>query len=1039
MSTENKEKKGLPGGPEPRAAENKKEIDLHSLMLDFTPLACTLRDENYRIADCNEEAVKLFGVKNKQEFRERFSEMSPEYQPNGQLSSELAAQYLKKAYEDGRYVFEWTHRTVDGTLFPAEITLVRAGLELSGYTTLGYTRDLREQKRMERELREALDESNRVRDTMTSVINQSDMYVYVTELHTDKILFITDSLKRLLRVEGDVTGQYCYKALRGNMDERCEFCACKQLDTEPDATIVWEEHDASRDIYYRHTDRYVDWPGGEKVHIQYGVDFTDIKKAQEKLEHREKQLITLNNMAAAFLTQDNSLYGDVITREVGAIADSMKLDRVCIFRNASVSAHSVLHTSMIYCWDKESGGTREPIKAFVDATYAEFAPSWERIFKTGEAINTPARLMPELEAATMKTFGVVSAFVTPIFIDNALWGFTLFEDRYNERFFDSESAEMMRSAAFLFANAILRNEMEHEVGYRDRLLRAVNQAAAFLLNSDMDSFENNLLQSMKIMTEAVKADRMYIWKNYTVEDRLYGKRLYEWAESAEMEYEKEFASSQSYGDHFPRWQKILSAGNSINDLLRNMPAGEREILSSQRIVSLLVVPVFMKDEFWGFVGFDDCHNERIFTGEEEAILRSVSLLFTHALVRNEMTLSLRDTSVKLETALEQATAASKAKSDFLSTMSHEMRTPMNAIIGMTTIGRNAETIDQKNYALDKIDGASSHLLAIINDVLDMAKIEANRLELASVEYNFEKLLQKTLAVIQFRADEKRQRLTVNVDNGIPRFLIGDDQRLAQVITNLLSNAVKFTPEEGRIHLEASLVDKTEENCELRVEVADNGIGILPEQQEKLFGAFVQAESGTSREYGGTGLGLVISKRIVELMGGSIWVESEAGKGARFIFTVKMLVGKPVPEEDSLEDGGARQVLREDEFSGKTLLLAEDIEINREILIALLEDTGLLIDCAENGKEALEMIEAAPEKYDFVFMDVQMPKMDGLEATRRIRALPVSRRGRLPIIAMTANVFKDDIEACLAAGMDNHLGKPLDIDRVFEMLRKYRRA
>jgi CheY-like chemotaxis protein len=310
------------------------------------------------------------------------------------------------------------------------------------------------------------------------------------------------------------------------------------------------------------------------------------------------------------------------------------------------------------------------------------------------------------------------------------------------------------------------------------------------------------------------------------------------------------------------------------------------------------------------------------------------------------------------------------------------------------------------------------------------------------------MLQHVAGIINHRVEEKRQSYTMKIGGSIPRYVVGDDQRLAQVITNLLSNAAKFTPEGGKISLEASLVKETDGVCEIKIVVEDTGIGISPEQQAKLFNAFVQADSGTSREFGGTGLGLVISRRIIEMMGGGITVESELGKGSRFIFTINALRGKgkgktadgghasrksDVGSESAHEasgDGGAG------EFRGKRMLLAEDIEINREILLYLLEPTGIAIDCAENGVEALEMVSGAPDRYDIVFMDMQMPRMDGLEATRRIRALPERARGRLPIVAMTANVFKSDIEDCLAAGMDDHLGKPLDIDKVIELLRQF---
>jgi signal transduction histidine kinase/CheY-like chemotaxis protein len=386
--------------------------------------------------------------------------------------------------------------------------------------------------------------------------------------------------------------------------------------------------------------------------------------------------------------------------------------------------------------------------------------------------------------------------------------------------------------------------------------------------------------------------------------------------------------------------------------------------------------------------------------------------------------------------IKKTEAANRAKSNFLSSMSHEMRTPINAIIGMTLIGKKSDDMHGKNHSLNKIGDASSHLLGVINDILDMAKIEANKLELSPVEFEFEKMLHKVLTVINFRINEKQQKLTVNIDEKIPGFLVGDDQRLAQVITNLLSNAVKFTPESGKIQVDASLLRETDNYCELCLEVSDNGIGIAPEHHQKLFGVFQQAESGTSRKYGGTGLGLVISKNIVELMGGKIWVESELDKGTRFSFTIK--AGRSTKKTHApfslkeLQD----QLKDIDEFTGKKMLLAEDIEINRDILIALLEDTGIIIDCAENGQEALDMIKSTPDKYDIVFMDMQMPKMDGLEATRHIRSLPALQNSKLPIVAMTANVFKEDIEACIAAGMDGHLGKPLDLDKIMEVLRKY---
>jgi signal transduction histidine kinase/CheY-like chemotaxis protein len=530
----------------------------------------------------------------------------------------------------------------------------------------------------------------------------------------------------------------------------------------------------------------------------------------------------------------------------------------------------------------------------------------------------------------------------------------------------------------------------------------------------------------------------------------------------------------------------------------------------------------------------------------------------------EKNANLKKLNEQFAAAKEEADKSNRAKSEFLSNMSHEMRTPMNAIIGMTSIGKTALGVDEKNYALKKIENASSHLLGVINDILDMSKIEANKLEISSLEFDFEKALRKAVNVINFRIDEKKQNFHVDIDRNIPRHIVSDDQRLAQVITNLLSNAVKFTPDGGSIRLSARFLGEKNGRCTIQFDVNDTGIGISAEQQERLFNAFQQADLSTSRKFGGTGLGLAISKRIVEMMGGKIRVESEPGKGSTFSFTIQAGRGKTeltsllnsgvkwenvriLAVDDDLETleffketaknlrlscntvSGAEEVIRlldqkqyydiyfvdwkmpgmngielsrkikehqsghsvvimissaewsaiaadakaagvdrflskplfpsdiadcvneclgsggvigEDSqpmprntFESRRVLLAEDMEINREIVLALLEPTGLEIQCAENGKEAVRMFGENPGYYDMIFMDVQMPEMDGYEATRRIRSYDHPRAREIPIVAMTANVFREDVEKCLEAGMNDHIGKPLDIEEILSNLRK----
>jgi signal transduction histidine kinase/DNA-binding response OmpR family regulator len=743
---------------------------------------------------------------------------------------------------------------------------------------------------------------------------------------------------------------------------------------------------------------------------------------------------------------------------------------------------------------------------------------------------------------------------------------------YREKLARSQMPWLIGAAVLLFCVLVLlfvlfqRNRQEgkrlEQVVYdrtfefvrQDQLLHVVNDLASILLASDTDELKSALDSGVETIARCVAVDRVYVWRNTMKSDgQLYYTRVYYWIKNGENGRDE--VMEFSYHDTFPIWEETLAMGKCVNGPIKIFSESDRLRLEPYRIKSILIVPVFLKDTFWGFVSFDDCHKERSFPEGEEGILRSGSLLIVNAMLRNEMARHIKDTVVKLE-------AASLAKSEFLANMSHEIRTPMNAIIGMTSIGKSSADIERKDYSLTKIEDASNHLLGIINDILDMSKIEANKFDLSPVEFEFEKMLQRVVNVINFRIDQKHQHFTVYIDKAIPRTLVGDDQRLAQVITNLLSNAVKFTPEQGSISLDTRFVKEENRVCTIQVEVKDTGIGISPGQQQRLFHSFQQAESSTTRKFGGTGLGLAISKRIVEMMGGTIWIESEPGKGSTFAFTIQAGRGREekrsllapgvnwsnirlmavdddpdireyftelaqrfnvscdavpggeealaainqngpydiyfidwkmpgmngveltrkIREKDSGDSvvimisaaewnvieneakqagvnkflskplfpssiadlineclGGVSGVKADDapvdNFEGLRILLAEDVEINREIVLTLLEPTGIAIDCAENGAEAVRLYSAGPEKYHMIFMDVQMPEMDGFEAARQIRAFEASRQ-QVPIVAMTANVFKEDIEKCLAVGMNDHVGKPLDFEEVLAKLRKY---
>jgi CheY-like chemotaxis protein/PAS domain-containing protein len=835
------------------------------------------------------------------------------------------------------------------------------------------------------------------------------------------------------------------------------------------------------------------------------------KKAIKTLKRREKMLDTLNKAAVMFLSQNEKTFEDTMTTSVKKIADVFDLDRFSIWRN--LNRPDALHVSQIYRWDREAGGTTKPTKGLEDITYAQLAPRWENLFASGEYINSPISLLPEAEM--LKSFGCVSAFITPIYINNAVWGFALLEDRRKERFFEEDSIEMMRSAILLCANTVIRADMERTIANANEFNRVIIDSSPL----GFTVFDENarIIDCSDIVWKLLGTTK----KNYL----------------------------EHFNDFSPKYQSdgVLSSDKAV-EIIKRAINGEKLVFEWTHCTSMgELIPIEVTTV------------RAMYNGKYVAMSYQYDM-------RNS-----KNMEKKLKEALHKATEASKAKSEFLSNMSHEMRTPLNAITGMTTIGKNAKDVERKDYALDKIEVASTHLLGVINDVLDMSKIEANMLELSPVEFIFDKMLQKIITVVKFRIDEKQQKFSIHIDKAIPKTLIADDQRLAQVVTNLLINAVKFTPEKGSISLDARYMGEENDLCVVKISVSDTGIGISKEQQKHLFTSFQQAESSTTRKFGGSGLGLAISKSIVEMMGGKIWIESELDKGSTFIFTVKMKRGTDKEhgllapglnlkdirimaiddDHDALEyfeeilqglglsyatarnweevlklveQNGAYhiyfvdwkmpgmngiQLTRELKkrypentivimtsafewtmiaeeakqagvdkflskplfpssiadvineslgvdrkmeeagndingiFAGRRILLAEDVEINREIVQALLEPTQLKIDCAENGKEAVRKFNENPDKYDLIFMDVQMPEMDGYEATRRIRTIEAAlkknnpdRPGRIPIVAMTANVFREDIKKCLDAGMDSHVGKPLDFEEVIKRLHNY---
>ncbi len=387
----------------------------------------------------------------------------------------------------------------------------------------------------------------------------------------------------------------------------------------------------------------------------------------------------------------------------------------------------------------------------------------------------------------------------------------------------------------------------------------------------------------------------------------------------------------------------------------------------------------------------------------------------------------------LSLAKQKAEAANRAKTAFLANMSHELRTPMNGIMGMMALARRRMTDPQGLDKLDKAKGAADRLLSVLNDILDISKIEAERMVLEDVPLQLGEVMVNVVEVLNPKAADKGLRLSVNLPGDLARLrLRGDPLRLGQIILNLAGNAIKFT-ETGGIAVAVRTLAETPESLSLRIDIQDTGIGIDPEAQTRLFQAFEQADNSMTRRFGGTGLGLAISKRLVEMMGGEIGVESTPGQGSTFwfSFTLKKRLEDAVEPTPSFSSPPPEQQLKRDYF-GVSVLLAEDEPITQIVSSGLLEDVGLVVDLAEDGQKALDL--ARRQRYSLILMDMQMPDMNGVEATRAIRADSLNKN--TPILAMTANAFDDDRDTCLQAGMNEHISKPVDPQKLYETLLKW---
>ena len=953
---------------------------------------------------------------------------------------------------------------------------------------------------------EKIDQSSISTNVFKSILNSMGAYLYVSDPETYEILFINDSMKAHYGLDDRVIGQICWKVFYRDFDGPCPFCPNQKLSETSGKFEVWEVLNNLTNRYYKNTDCLIEWGKNKYAHLQHSVDISELKAAEATLKKRLQQQELMATISQSFISSEHQ--ATLLNNALLMIGKFMNVSKTILGRlDAAANTLEFEHE-----WHNEQQNitplTKWPSESFGpgEICYDTFITKGDVYLVCNDVDENP-RL-----AAIYRPRGIKAFINVPIFVYSQFWGVLCVNECQSKHIWDESDIQILKLIANTIAGLVIRNNTEEQLVRMSSIVNSSPQYISYITPSGrFKYFNQGALSISGYSAEELTAQGIDILFDEHTRRRIYKE--------------------------IPR---ILKRGAFQTEIPLIRKNGEIRILS---------LSAFTTD------------------AEKDGI----------GVIASDIT-EKRQLERDLIAAKEQAEQSNLAKSNFLSRMSHEMRTPMNAIIGMTAIAQSSKDPERKEYCLSKINEASVHLLGVINDILDMSKIEAGKFELSYTEFNFEKMLQRITNVMNFKFEEKQQNFIVRVSRDVPESIIADEQRLAQVLTNLLSNAGKFTPEAGSITLSVKKIpnDTSPDHkfCTLHFEVTDTGIGISSEQQKRLFSVFEQADGSIARKYGGTGLGLSISKSLVELMGGEIWVESEIEKGATFAFEITVAEGNsPIDQEfkplvnwekirilavddspevleyfkdftesmgmscsiasDGIEaynllkmtgdgTGGGQpfdlvfadwrmpqmngieltqkiknqfgknvvvimisaaewDAIAEDAqkagvdgfipkplfpsqivdcisshldlqkfikekpvaehrgdhiFEGFTLLLVEDVEINREIVLTLLEDTGAVIDCAENGIEALAKFKKAPSKYHLILMDIHMPEMDGFEATRQIRALKAKEAKTIPIVAMTANVFREDIEKCLAVGMNDHLGKPIDIEELLKKLKKH---